>query len=129
LLGLSADSFLCCFPFGGERFADEGFDQLGDGAGIGVVGAEWGAGGGVETALKQGAENGGVDGAPVHVSSSAVQGLEVGGGERRDIDILEEAAIEPGDVVVAVVAALLLHGGEQFFDTAGGFVGVVAGVS
>jgi len=57
-----------------------------------------------------------------------VQGVEVGGGERRYVDGFEEAAVEPGDVVVAVVAAFFLHGGEQFFDAAGGFVGVAAGV-
>ncbi len=42
--------------------------------------------------------------------------------------VLEQAAVEPGDVVVAVFAAALLHGGEQFFDAAGGLVGVVAGI-
>jgi hypothetical protein len=67
-------------PFGGERFADERVDQFGDGAGVGVVGAERGAGGGVEAALEQGAEDGGVDGAPVHVGGGAVQGLR---GRRR----------------------------------------------
>lgn len=115
-------------PFGGEGFADQRFDQLGDGAGVGVVGAERGAGGGVEAAFEEGAEDGGVDGAPVHVGGGAVQGIEVGYGERRDVDVLEEAAVEPGDVVVAVVATFFLHGGEQFFDAAGGLVGVVAGV-
>jgi hypothetical protein len=45
-----------------------------------------------------------------------------------DVDGLEQAAVEPGDVVVAVVAAFLLHGGEQLFDAPRGLVGVVAGV-
>jgi hypothetical protein len=45
------------------------------------VGAERGAGGGVEAAFEEGAEDGGVDGAPVHVGGGAVQGLQVGGGE------------------------------------------------
>jgi hypothetical protein len=67
-----------------KRFADERVDQFGDGAGVGVVGAERGAGGGVEAAFEQGAEDGGVDGAPVHVGGGAVQGGEVGGGERRN---------------------------------------------
>ena len=40
----------------------------------------------------------------------------------------EQAAVEPGDVVVAVFAAALLHGGEQLFDAADGLVGVAAGV-
>jgi hypothetical protein len=115
-------------PFGGERFADQRVDQFGDGAGVGVMGAERGAGGGVEAALEQGAEDGGVDGAPVHVGGGAVQGLQVGGGQRGNFDVLEEAAVEPGDVVVAVVAAFFLHGGEELFDAAGGFVGVAAGV-
>jgi hypothetical protein len=68
-------------PFGGERFADQRLDEFGDGAGVGVVGAERGAGGGVEAAFEEGAEDGGVDGAPVHVGGGAVQGGEVGGGE------------------------------------------------
>ena len=99
-------------PFGGERFADQRLDEFLDGAGVGVVGAERGAGSGVEAAFEQGAEDGGVDGAPVHVGGGAVQGVQVGGGQRRNLDLLEEAAVEPGDVVVAVVAAFFLHGGE-----------------
>ncbi len=54
-------------PCGSERFADQRFDQLGDGAGVGVMGAKRGAGSGVEAALEECAENGRVDGAPVHV--------------------------------------------------------------
>ena len=42
--------------------------------------------------------------------------------------VLEQAAVKPGDVVVAVFAVALLHGGEQFFDAADGLVGVAAGV-
>jgi hypothetical protein len=42
--------------------------------------------------------------------------------------LFEQAAVEPGDVVVAVVAAFFLHGGEELFDAAAGFVGIVAGV-
>ena len=99
-------------PFGGERFADQRADELFDGAGVGVVGAERGAGSRVKAALEEGAEDGGVDGAPVHVGGGAVQGGEVGCGQRRNCDGFEEAAVEPGDVVVAVVAAFPLHGGE-----------------
>ena len=92
------------------------------------MGAERGAGSGVEAALEEGAEDGGVDGAPVHVGRGAVQVLQVSCGQRRNIDRIEQAAVEPGDVVVAVFAATLLHGGEQFFDAADGLVGVAAGV-
>jgi hypothetical protein len=67
-------------PFGGEGFADQRLDEFGDGAGVGVVGAERGAGGGVEAAFEEGAEDGGVDGAPVHVGGGAVQGVR---GRRR----------------------------------------------
>ncbi len=74
-------------PFAGERFADQRVDELGDGAGVGVVGAERGAGSGVEAALEQRAEDGGVDGAPVHIGSGAVQGLQVGYGQRGNVDV------------------------------------------
>ena len=127
-------------PFNEQRLADQRVDQFGDGAGVGEVGAERGARGGVEAALEEGAEDGGVDGAPVHVGGGAVQGLQVGCGQRRNIDDFyaclaggipcgEETAVEPGDVVVAVFAAGLLHGGEQFGDAPGGLVGVVDGMT
>jgi hypothetical protein len=61
-------------------------------------------------------------------AAARCRACEVGGGERRHVDGLEQAAVEPGDVVVAVVAAFLLHGGEELFDAAGGLVGVAAGI-
>jgi hypothetical protein len=53
------------------------------------VGAERGAGGGVEAALEEGAEDGGVDGAPVHVGGGAVQRLQVARGQRGNVDGLK----------------------------------------
>ena len=78
--GLARISRLDRFPLGEKRFADQRVDQLGDGVGVGVVGAERGAGGRVEAALEEGAEDGRVDAAPVHVGGGAVQRGEVGCG-------------------------------------------------
>ena len=117
------------YPFRQQRFGYHRPDQLFDGAGVGVMGAQRRAGGGVEAALEQGAEDGRVDGAPVHLGGGAVQGGQIGGQQRRHIDSLEQAAVEPGNVVVAVFAARCLHRQEQFFDAPPGLVGVHAGVA
>jgi hypothetical protein len=79
-------------------------DQLADGLDIGVMRAERGAGLGIKAALEQGAEDGGVDVAPVQITGGGVQFGQVGGLQRRNVDHLKQAAIEPGDVVVAILA-------------------------
>jgi hypothetical protein len=71
-----------------------------DGGRVGVVGAERGAHGGVQPALEQGAEDGGVDGAPVH-RRRRPSAPPVGRVQRRHGDGLEQPAVEPGQVVHA----------------------------
>src|SRR5690606_14069853 len=84
-------------------------------------GAELAALGGVEPALEQGAEDGDVDGAPVQVGGAA-QFVQVGCREGGHSDGLEQAAVEPGNVVHAIQAAGL-HGGEKLRETLGESLG------
>ena len=122
------DRGLGLLPFRCERLRDQGINELGDRTRIGVVGPERGAGRRVETPLKKGAEDGGIDGPPVHLHGGGVKGGQIGGGKGRDVDGSEEAAVEPGNVVIAVFAArLLLHGGEEPSDPLGGFFDVAVG--
>ena len=120
-----------CFdglPFGQQRFGNQRMDEFGDGAGVSVVSAERGTGGRIEAALEEGAKYSGVDGSPIHVGGGGVQRGQIICGQNRNVDSLEETAIEPGDVVIAVFAAgFLLHGDEELVDTFSGFVGVAAG--
>ena len=85
-------------------------DQLGDGLDIGVMRAKRGAGLGIEAVLEQGAEDGGIDVAPVQVTGGGMQFGQVIGFQRRNVDDLKQAAVEPGDVVVAILAAGVAHG-------------------
>ena len=118
------DAFAGGSPFAGQRFDDERADQLHDGAGVGVVGAERGANPGVEAALEQGAEDRGFDGAPVHFAGG-MQGVDFAGGELDQLDAGEEAAVEPGDVFEQEIAAGL-HGAEEFAERGAELDGVVA---
>ncbi|MNF68744.1 hypothetical protein D3C84_506100 [compost metagenome] len=83
-------------PFCRQRLGDQRVDQFGDGAGVGVVRAKWGAGVWVQAALKQGAEDGRVDGAPVEVLCGVAEHSQVVAGQGWNVDGLEQAAVEPG---------------------------------
>ena len=69
------------------------------------------------SALCPSAEDGDVDGAPVQVGSAAQLG-QVGRGEGWHGDGLEQAAVEPRNVVHAIQAAVL-HGGEKLREALG----------
>lgn len=98
------DAGLGCFPFALERFDHHRADELHDRARIGVVRAERGADFRVQAALEQRAENRRLDRAPVHVADFA-QRLDLSGGHFHDIHLLEQSAVEPGDVLEQEVAA------------------------
>ena len=116
-------------PFGKQGLSDQRADEFADGTGVSVMGTEGSTGGWVQTALEEGAKNGWVDGPPVAVAGGTVEGGEIIGGERRDVDGPEQAAVEPGDVVVAIFAAgLLLHRGKEPGNTLGGLAGIHSGV-
>jgi hypothetical protein len=86
------------------------------------VRAQLAALGRVQPALEQGAEDAGVDGAPVQraaLRSSATSGGSAGHG-----DGLEQPAVEPGHVVHAEQAAVA-HGGEQLPGPAAQPLGLV----
>ena len=99
------------FPLLEQRPGDDGIDDAGDGGRVGVVRAQLAALGGVEAALEQGAEDGNVDGAPVHLRRVAQFG-NGGGFQRGHVNVLEQAAVEPGDVVGTKRPACA-HGLEQ----------------
>jgi len=111
-----------------QRFGNQRLDQFGNRAGVGVVSSQRRAGRRIKAALEEGAEDRRIDGAPVRIGGME-QGVYIVGGQWRNIDFHKKAAVEPGDVVVAVFAAgLLLHGGEKPGDPFDGLFGVVAGV-
>ena len=64
-VGEGVDSSQGGLPLAAEGLHDHGLDDQVDVGGAGVVGAELGALGGVEGALEEGAEDGGLDVAPV----------------------------------------------------------------
>jgi hypothetical protein len=94
------------------------------------VGAELGALAGVHAPLEEGAEDRGVDGAPVE-AGGLVEALELGGGELEDGAGLEKVAPLsdglPTDVVDAEVAARA-HGFEEAADSLGEGLGPGAGL-
>lgn len=65
----------------------------------------------IQATLEQRAEDAGLDGAPVQFAR-AVQQLELVLGERQDVVVVEQPAVEPGDVLEGNVAANA-HGREQ----------------
>ena len=98
-------------PLGQQRALHHRVDQPPDGRGVGVVGSQLAALGRVQPALEQGAEDAGVDGAPVQ-RAGGLQGDQVGSGQRRHLDLREQATVEPGHVVDAEQAAVA-HGCKQ----------------
>ncbi len=64
-------------PFSQERFGNQRLDQLGNGGCISVVSAQRSPCGRIKPPLEQGAEDGWINGSPVHVCSSIVQGGQV----------------------------------------------------
>lgn len=104
------DDRLGGLPFGRQRADDHRRDDLPDGAGVGVVRAQLGAHGRVEAPLEHRAEDRRLDVAPVHVRGSQ-QRLDLGGHERNRLDDLEQATVEPCDVLQHEIATGL-HGLE-----------------
>ncbi len=113
-------------PLGGQRGFHHRADEFEDGGGVGVVGAELAAHVRVQPALEQGAEDGGLHGVPVH-AGGLQQGHHVGGFQGGDGDVLEQAAVEPGDGLQGEVAALL-HGPEQVGEAGAGFRSIRIGL-
>ena len=109
-----------------EGDEDDGLDDAHDGALIGVVGAELSALVGVEAALEEGAEDGGLNLGPVEVGGVGDDG-EVVFVEREDLGAVEEAAVEPLDAVGAEPAVLVGHGAEECGEAGGEVGGFVAG--
>jgi hypothetical protein len=94
------------------------------------MGAERSAGFRVQAALEQGAEDGRIDGPPIAVGGGPMEGGHIVCGQFRDVDGLKQAAVEPGNVVVAVLAAgFLLHGAKELADAVGGLGGIGTSVS
>jgi len=113
-------------PVAAERLHDDRLDEGLDVLAAGVVGAELGALVGVEAALEEGAEDRGVDGAPVEARGGE-EAADLVLGEREDALGGEEVAVEAADDVGAEVAAAG-HGGEELGDLAAEALGVVAGI-
>ena len=97
-------------------------DELHDGLGVGVVGAQRGAHLGVEATLEEGAEDGGLDGGPIHLAGLE-QRVDLGGDHLDHVDVLEQPAVEVGDVFEQKVAART-HGAKQLGHRAGELAGV-----
>lgn len=91
---------------------DDGFNEEQDVFGRGVVSADHGTLCGVERALEESTENGGLDVGPV-VLGGGVEDAEVGVVELDGGVVREETAIKVGDVVCAEKAMFLAHGGEE----------------
>ena len=110
-----------------QRAAQNRLDDALYGGGVGVVGAQLAAFGRVQAAFKQGAKNAHVNGAPVQPRGVAqfgnVQNLELG-----HVDLVEQAAVEPGEFVRPVQAAAV-HGGKQGVQALGEFVAVQMAVA
>ena len=98
-----------------ERAQDDGLDQAPDGVAIGVVGAQLGALVRVQAALEEGAEDGRLDERPVepaHLQERA----DLRAGERDDVGRVEQAAVEPVDLLGAEEAAVPAHLREQLAE-------------
>src|SRR5665213_1713975 len=95
-----------------KRRNDDRLNDEEDVVGGGVVGADHGALGGVQRALKEGAEDGGLDVGPVMLSGG-VEDAEVGVVERDGGVVRKEAAVEVRDVLHAEVAVIEAHSGEE----------------
>ncbi len=84
------------------------------------MGSELAALGRVQAPLKQCAEDGHVNGAPIERGGVAQLG-HFHDGERGHLHLLEQTAVEPGYVVIAIQATLA-HDGEQVGQACGEFV-------
>ena len=99
-------------PIGQQRLADHRADHPFDHLGRGVVGAQLAALAGVQPALEQGAEDGGVHVGPVQLGGK-LHLRHVGRRERQGRVVVEQPAVEPGDGREAHHAAAPGHGGEE----------------
>ena len=95
-----------------ERAQDHRLDQAPDRLAVGVVGAELGALVGVQAALEQGAEDRGLDERPVELADLEERG-DLGADQRQDVAGLEQAAVEPVDLLGPEQPAVLAHLREQ----------------
>ena len=93
--GGSADGL----PLGAQRLDDGGQDEPLDVGARGVMGAELVALGGIERALQQGAEDGGLDVLPLH-GRSLDEDAELGAIERQNAGVFEEAAIKAEQLLI-----------------------------
>ena len=109
-------------PFCQQRLDNDRIDDAHDRAGVGIVRAGLAALGRVEAAFEQGAEDGRFDGAPVE-RCDVDDLLDVVLVERNHHVVVEQAAVEPLDDVLAKFTVRLGHGGEQvdqlLFETFG----------
>ena len=87
-------------PLGEQRALHHRLDDAHDGRRVGVVRAELAALFGIEAALKQGAENRDVDGAPVFIRSVFKRG-DVHRREIGDVDGFEQPTVKPRNVIDA----------------------------
>ena len=92
------DLLLGKFPLAAERLHDHRLHHELDVGSAGVVGAKLGALGGVEGPLEQGAEDGGLDVAPVLVGG-VVEAQQSGAGELDGLRRVEQVAVEVADLV------------------------------
>ena len=79
------------------------------------MGAQLGALVGVEAALEQGAEDRRLDERPVELADLEER-ADLGAGQRQDVAGLEQAAVEPVDLLGAEEAAVLRHLREQLAE-------------
>lgn len=120
------DAPLRRLPLGLQRGADHGGDEALDGVAVGVVRAELAALVRVEAALEQGAEDGGVDVGPIERGGALDDGdvVRLQGQRGR---VIEQAAVEPGHLVIADAPALVRHRGEELARERGGLGGLLPG--
>ena len=107
------DGLLDCGPATAEGVHDDGLDEEEDVFGRGVMGADHGAFSGVEGALEEGAEDGGLNGGPV-VLGGGVEDAEVGVVKCDEVVVgTEEVAVEVGNEICTEEAVRLTHGLEK----------------
>ena len=117
--GILGDPGLDLRPFRAQRLRNQRIDQFPNRRRVRVVRTDRHALLLVQTPLEQRPEDRRIDRAPV-AQSRRVQIRNVLAGQLRDIDDLEQPAIEPSDVVMTIgAAAALLHRPEQLSDRFG----------
>ena len=99
-----------------QRLADQGINQLGNRTGVGVMRPQRRPGCRIKTPLEQGTENGRINRPPIHLRRRTMQSRQISRRQRRHIDMLEQTAVEPGNVMVAVLTVPVAHGRKQLFD-------------